>query len=276
MNNNIFKLKTILTCLVFTTFISISNAKLVQDIRSVEYLMSSQLLEWADSDTMILIEVDNTIVAPKSDMFSYKDNPYKGFISSLVKLGKKNNEYNQIVASWYQKREVKILDKKWGQLISLLKDRGAKVFGVCSMPLRLVNVEQKRLAELSALGISFTPEVNKKNQFIIKSQTDWASRFYSGIIFTGRYSQTRTILDFLRETYIPKKLLFVSHKIHELKNLDKKLRVFNMDFYSVHYSGIKYVSKKPIESVVKFQQRELLQNSKWIEDEEVKNILGLN
>ncbi len=108
---------------------------------------------------------------------------------------------------------------------------------------------------------------------MIYKKEAWFSRFYKGIIFTGPYSKSHTLIEFLRITNVPSKMLVISSINQEVKAIDRALRVFNMDYYSVHYLGAREVQGKPDEQLVKLQQQELIQNGKWLEDDAAKLLL---
>ena len=113
---------------------------------------------------------------------------------------------------------------------------------MCKMPLQLVNIEEKRYLEAKGLGLLFTGKVNGQEVFEIEKDRPWFSSFYKGIIFTGPYSRSHTLLEFLKVTNeVPKKILFISNVESEIKRVDKKLRIFNMDFYNVRYLAIKNI-----------------------------------
>ncbi|MGC0371488.1 MAG: hypothetical protein DGJ47_000177 [Rickettsiaceae bacterium] len=277
MNSNNISWYGVFKIIIFNILIilPLSSQAKVMSLKSIDESFKQKLLNWADENTVILIEVDGTIMVPQSDMFAKSKSPYNNFINNLAKLGKRNDNYNSMIAQWYQQRKVKLVDEQWVEVIESLKENGAKIFGICSHPIHLLNIEQKRLYELGNFGIKFTNEIGNNAQFIIKKQGDWFARFDRGVIFTGPYSQSRIIMDFLRYTYIPKKLMIISHKEREIEHIDKKLRIFNIKFYSIKYYGAKQISNKPIKEVVEFQQRELMTKKVWHEDESVKQILNI-
>lgn len=227
-----------------------------------------EIAEWADKDTIMFIEVDNSLVMPKSRMFSHDNNPRLGFIDNMVALGKRDSKYNKVVANWYQQRQLKLVEVGWGNFIEKFQTKGAKVYGFCSMPIRLINIEKKRVNELVELGVSFTNKINAQEELQIEKMDGWSSSFYKGVIFTGPYNVPHTLIEFIKITNIsPKKLVIINHTENVVKKIDKSLRVFDMDFYSVLYLGVKDVAGKPDRNVAKLQQQELIYNGKWLEDD---------
>jgi hypothetical protein len=270
MNNRI-----LLPIFIFIIFIStFSSAELI-----VTYSVNSSTIkkveEWIDKNTIIFIELDDVLVMPKSKMFSYDSNPYRTFINNLVKLGDKSELYMQAVANWYSQRKIRLVEEGWIDFIKRTREKGAKVYGLCSMPLYLVNIESARLQEILDLGIIFDNEINGLQEFIIKKEFTWFSGFYKGIIYTGPYSKHETILELFKNTNLsPEKLLVFANIKYELQLVDKALRRFNMSFKNILYLGSREVTGRPDAEVVKLQQRELIEKGKWYEDDEAMRILN--
>ena len=174
----------------------------------------NKLEEWIDKDTLVLIGLDNTIFMPKAKMFSFEANDNRYFIDNLVKLSENMPGYKKIVAAWFQQRKLKLTEGSWPDFIKLVKQKEASVYGVYLTPMHLVNIERKIYEELKSLGIIFTDNVNNQTELIVEQKEPWHSNFYHGIIFTGPYSKSRTIIEFLRVTSsVPKKLLFIDFNL---------------------------------------------------------------
>lgn len=260
-------------CLIIISFFSVTKAEFVTTY-SVNSPMMKKISEWADKETIIFIDLDDTLMTPKSLMFSYNSNPYRIFIDNLITLGKRVEYYNVAVAKWYQQRQIKLVEDAWPEYIQSLRSKGALVYGVCTMPLHLINIEEKRYLEASGLKIIFTNKIHDKELLEIEKKSPWFSFFYKGIIFTGQYSQSHTLMEFLRITEVPKKLVFITNNKYELEGLEESLRVFDMEYYNVLYLGVEEIEGKPEEEIVKFQQQKLIQNGVWLEDDAAKIALN--
>lgn len=263
----------ILLAIILILSSSIANAEFTATY-SVNSPTINKIEEWVDKDTLVFIEIDDTLMMPKSLMFSFDSNPHRVFIENLISLGRRMPAYNSAVAAWFQQRQVKLVEEGWVDFINRLKGRGVVVYGLCSMPLHLLNIEEKRYIEAKALGITFSNSVNNQQDMVIEKKEAWFSRFYKGIIFTGPYSKSHTLLEFLRVTNnVPAKMLIISNVKHEIKAIDSALRIFNMDYRSVHYLGSREVRGRPDHDLVNLQQKELIQNGKWLEDDAAKLLL---
>jgi len=270
MNNKTRYRLSIILCVFVLAISNSAKAKMVKT-HSVKSVLMQSISEWVDKDTIVFIDVDDTLMAPKSQMFLHKTNPFRSFIDNMITRGKKTNHYNVTVAKWYQQRQVKSIEDGWPDYIEELKSKGAAVYGMCKMPLHLVNIGEKRYLEAKELGIVFTDQVNGQDIFEIKKQREWFSSFYKGIIFTGPYTRSHILLEFLKVTNnVPKKILFISNIKPELERVEKKLRALNTQFYNVIYLAIKNMPGRPDPELIRFQQQQLLHNGIWMEDEEAK------
>lgn len=266
MKNKLLALFFIITI----AFANIAEAKFtITD--SVNSSVMAEIKNWADKDTMVFIDLDDTLIMPKSSMFLYNTNPYRNFIASMIARGKEDNKYNIAIAKWYEKRQIKLVENDWIEYIQALQAKGAKVYGLCSMPIHLLNIEEKRYLETKNLNIIFTNNINNKEILTVDKKRNWEAIFYKGIIFTADDLRSNTLMNFLKvTTNVPKKMVFISTVKYELQKVDKMLRSFNMEFYNVLYLGIKKILGKPDPALVQFQQNELINNGRWLEDDAAK------
>ena len=227
-----------------------------------------EIEEWVDKDTLIFIEIDNTLMIPKSLMFSRNSNPYSLFIENLIAYGKRIPSYNKSVAKWYEQRRVKLVEDDWVDLINRLKAKTNAVYGLCSMPIHLINIEEKRYNEAKDLKVIFSDTINKQDDMLIGKKEGWPTHFYKGILFTGALDKSKALLEFLRvSSNVPPKMLVITSITHEAKNIERALRIFNMDYRVIFYSGAKEIVGIPNAAIAQLQQRELIENNRWLEDD---------
>ena len=157
----------VLMLLIFSS--SVANAEFTATY-SVNSPVIKKIEEWVDKHTIVFIEIDDTLIMPKSLMFSFDSNPYRLFIDNLISLGERMPAYKASVAAWYQQRQVKLVESGWVDFINRLKEKGVAVYGICSMPLHLLNIEEKRYIEVKDLGITFSNAINKQEDFVIEKK----------------------------------------------------------------------------------------------------------
>lgn len=262
-----------MTLLLLTLYFLPAKAEVIPTY-SINSSTIQKIDKWIDKDTIVFVELDEVLVMPRSKMFYYNDNPYRLFISNLISLSNENSKYFAPLIKWYQSRKIRLVEDGWQNFIEDLKKKNIPVYGFCSMPIHLENIEAYRLKEIEELGIKFTAQVNGKDLVEINKQGGWKSVFFHGIIFTGPFSKSQTMLDFIKVTNIsPKKILVFDKIKNDSQIMDKTLRRFRMEYYNILYLGAREFKDKPDPNVVVMQQRTLLEQGKWLEDEEAESIL---
>ncbi len=270
MSNSKIILAALLFCFGFS---GIASAKM-KTTYSVNSSTMKKIADWADKDTVMFVSLDNVVMMPKSEMFSYNSNPYLGFIQNMVSLGERMPRYNKIVSQWYAKRQVRLVEEGWEGFIKAMRAKGVTVYGISYMPIHLSNIEPKIYKDITDLGVLFTSKINGKEEMQIEKHTNWSSSFYKGIIFLGPFGPSHTLMEFLKVTNIsPKKMLFISNSEPDLERMDTSLRVFDMEFYNVEYRGVYETGNKPDEKIVKLQQKYLINQGIWLEDEQAAAML---
>lgn len=272
MNNSrkflLYKLAVLAIVWSFTSKSTYAELLITDSINSSTI---KNLESWIDQDTVVFIEIDEVIAMPKSKMFHYNDNPYRLFVQNLINLSKQDSKYYALVSKWYQTRKLKLVEEGWGDFIKTLQEKKIPVYGLCSMPVQLKNIEQKRFLELKELNIIFTDKINDKEVLEINKQEGWHSLFYNGIIFTGPFSESKTLLDFIKITNLsPKKILVFGKIKSDLQLIEKALRGFRISYYNVLYLGARNVTGAPDPKIVQLQQRALFEQGRWLEDEDLE------
>lgn len=262
-----------LTTILVLTLLSLNARSAIASVEStysVHSVTMRRLDTWIDKDTLVLIELDDVLSMPKSRMFHYNDNPYRLFIENLVSMAKQDSKYLKLISNWYQSRKIMLVQEGWKEFIHNLQAQGVQVYGFCTMPIHLQNIEYKRFLEIKELGIVFNEKIGNRDVIPLNQKEGWSAVFYHGIIFTGPFSKTQTLLDFMKITSIsPKKILVIDKtsdvlgKPHLLSlNLQMKPRV-------LVYLGARKHDDKPDPKIVQRQQETLLKQGRWLEDDEV-------
>jgi hypothetical protein len=248
---------------------ALSSAKNVQYF-SIDTIpkANTSFLSTIDADSVVFIEIDDVIVTTKSAMFGYYNNPYRSFINSIAD-GVKNNDNNyRILTNWYKQRGIKLSENDWPLLIQTMQNTGAKVYGLCSNPADITNLEQLRYIELRNLGIGFSKD--KKDAFLAE-RNKWGAIFYQGILFNGPLSKEDAIMLFLQKNQpTPKKIFFINLWKRDLQKIQNSLRIYDNNAYLIEYNGVKKMPYKIDDELVRFQQQKLLKEGVWLEDEAAK------
>ncbi|HJD55801.1 MAG TPA: DUF2608 domain-containing protein [Rickettsia endosymbiont of Pyrocoelia pectoralis] len=245
---------------------------------SINSVTMKKILPEIDKNTLILINIDDTIITPKSKLFRYNDNSYINFTKNLYSLAVLDSSVNATIAELIKQRQMMLVEKGWVEFVNKAKQQGAMVLGLneVTAPCNLIeNYEGWLYTLLYGFNINFTDKVNDKDVFRFNPSDATAPIFYLGIIFTGSNSKVKTLMDFLKMLpQQPTKIIIFSSDKKDLENINTYLRMVDIEYYGIEYLGWQQLPGSPDDEVVKLQQSTLLNTGKWLEDEEASQMLN--
>ncbi|WP_250311557.1 DUF2608 domain-containing protein [Rickettsia endosymbiont of Oedothorax gibbosus] len=246
---------------------------------SIDSVTVKNLFEKINGSSLVLINIDDTIITPKSNMFRYA-NPYAGFTEELAALKKYRSNIDEVIAKLLLQRQVMLVEANWSKFIDKLKSSGALVFGFTKINpacRRIENYEEWQYKQLSRLGIKFTDKVNNKEILKFDENDKRSPIFYKGIIFTDFLNKTQALYEFMRITNIlPDNIIIFENKKSELNDIDNFLKIVDLDYYGIEYLAVTELKGTPQDNIVKLQQEVLLKTGKWLEDDDAKQLIKNN
>ncbi|HJD56598.1 MAG TPA: DUF2608 domain-containing protein [Rickettsia endosymbiont of Sericostoma sp. HW-2014] len=267
------KLLLILVMLPYTSY------AIIIPTYSIDSVTVKNLFEKINGSSLVLINIDDTIVTPKSNMFRYA-NPYGGFTQELAALKKYRSNIDEVIAKLLLQRQVMLVEANWSKFIDKLKSSGALVFGFTKINpacRRIENYEEWQYEQLSRLGIKFTDKVNNKEILKFDENDKRSPIFYKGIIFTDFLNKSQALYEFMRITNIlPNNIIIFENKKSELNDIDNFLKTVDLNYYGIEYLAATELKGIPQDNIVKVQQEILLKTGKWLEDDEAKQFIENN
>lgn len=264
--------------LFIALLLDLAYAKMISTY-SVDSSTMDNLLEKIGENSLVLINIDDTIITPKSLMFRY-NSPYRAFIGELEALNKYQPGIESLIATLILQRQVMLVEPGWPKFIDKLKSKGALVFGLTKMnsvTTKIKNFDEWQYQQLVSLDVQFTNEVNKQESFKFDEQNKWAPVFYKGVIYTSYVSKESTLRQFLNITNIsPRNIVVIDYRKSDLNNIDKFFRTLDLDCFAVQYLGYEELQGVPDNKLVQLQKDSLLKNGKWLEDDAAKKLLDPN
>jgi hypothetical protein len=243
---------------------------------SINSVTVNNLFKKINAGSLVLINIENTIITPKSAMFRCTS-PYKGFIDELSSLAKYQTNIDEVIAKLILQRQVILVEPNWSKFLDKLKGTGAMVFGFSkSNPAynKIKDFEEWQYSQLTNLGINFTKNVNNKEIFKFDETDITSPIFYRGIIFTGSLNKARALEEFINITNItPSNIFIFENSKVELNNINNFLQTVDLDYYGVEYLAITELAGSPDTDIVKLQQELFLKTGKWLEDEDAKQLM---
>jgi hypothetical protein len=264
-------------CILILYLTSLSAYAAIPATYSLNSDVAQNIIKTIDSTTIVLINIDKTIVAPKSKMFRYSNNPYRTFIQDLTAQAKNMPVFNHALSAFLQRRKIILVEPEWPSFIEKLKSTGALVLGLYQtmiMEHELIKDPQEwHYQELKYFGVNFTDKINGKELITLGPKKD-NSFFYKGILFTGALSKNGALIEFMKVSNImPRKIVAIDPRIDDLKQTEYALRVFDIEYYPIQYLAEQEIAGIPNSDVVKLQQDNLLANNQWLEDDEAEQLL---
>lgn len=261
--------------LILTLLLLLPSSARTQNLITYSVISTTMtpLLNEANPNSLVLINIDDTVITPKAKMFRY-NSPYRTFINDLINLAKEKPAFNKQLQIWYLQRQVTLVESAWPDFIASLKNAGAVVYGLIKMDpaaYRLIkNPADWRINELQAFNIRFTEKLGGQEFIKLRNLDGEYSFFYKGIIFTGPFTKLETIIDFLRISNLnPTRLVLVDSDKEDIKRVGYRLKNMSIIYQSVNYLGERNMEGTPNPETIKIQQDNLLYFNRWLEDEEV-------
>lgn len=225
---------------------------------------ASQVFEYIKNlpqDTIIFLDIDDTIITPKSKAF--RAGNQNTLIDEIKKDKKSYANYGEIISNWRLQRKPMLLDPGWPGILESMKTK-FKVYGLTKMDTgrcgNIPSMEKWRYQELQRLGIEFSAS----NEI-----SDQDSNFYRGIFFTGPASKA----DILNKYWVFVKtgtIVMVDDRNDYIQEIKDFCKAKSISCVGILFEGMKNLEDKPDSQVVQFQKDYLILHAKWLEDEEAE------
>lgn len=246
-------------------------------VSSIDVPEIQEIVKKADKTTLILININDTIITPKSKMFRYNHNIYRNFIEDLYGAAFYHAAAETAIANIWTQRQMMLVEPSWPSFISQLKATGAMVFGFVktSPACRLVeDFEEWQYSQLKQFAINFTSTINSKEIIKFDAADSNSPSFHKGIIFTNSQSKVYSLREFLNITNIaPLKIIIFENNQNELKSMNVFLNTMDIGYFAIAYNAAAQIIGSPKEQVGKFQIRTVTNTGKWLEDDAAEALL---
>lgn len=255
---------------------AVANLEVTDSIKSQTI---QDIVKLADASTIVLVNIQDTILVPQSKMFRYYNNPNRAFIGNLVSAAQRVPSLNNALAVLLIRRKMTIVEEGWPDLITQLKNTGALVLGVYHTDISEYNLvgnyEELRVKQLYDLGVYFTNQVNNK-EIIPLGNNDSKAKFYKGVLFSGKLSKAGSLIELMKVANIsPRKVIFFDTTDYDVQKMQYELRIFDIDYYSVQYTAVMKPTTDQLDmDVMTLQQNMLINKHQWLEDDEAENLIA--
>lgn len=269
--------------LIFFIYLSFTSALLLPALAQpyITYSVNSStmqdLLKNLDQSSLVMINIDDTIITPKNIMLRYHS-IYRNFMNDIVKGAEKNLNLRKAVAAYFLQRKIMLVEPNWPEFIEKLKNTGALVYGIHAINPGLYYItkdpEDFIYQEIQSLGINFTQTIGNQTILKVPLKMNQYGFFYKGILFASELTRNQALLSFLKFSNImPTKIIIIDVNKHQLQSINNLISNVRTDYYPVNYIGIENLQMSTNPDIINLQQQTLINQNQWLEDDEAELIL---
>ena len=226
-----------------TVFLFLSLVSISSNIYAYRQIASfHDLCAYITPDTMIVLDIDNTVMVPHeyegSDMW---------FVASMkehLDAGKHYTHALDIVLPEYARLQktmtVRAVEPVIPDFITKWQDAGHTVVGLTNRGNPVIQ-DTHNLVRSLAIDFSLTaPESSFGDEFLIGEKP---VVYESGIIFCTTADKGRSLVEFLRLTGIPQKIICVDDTLAKIVSVEKALTELqaelpDLEFHCFHYTHL--------------------------------------
>lgn len=222
---------------VMKTFMTLSSVLLTAQLANAEIRetkMMADAIKAADSKTLLVFDLDNTVIEPTNQLGS--DQWYYFLEEKYQKVDKLNEDeaYQKAMRVWNATQgliKIKPVEKVTPKLIADAQARGIKTMGLTA---RTLDIASKSIEQLESIGVKMDRRAPHGKDMDIKSKD--LAKYTRGVLFVGDRNDKGVLLkEFLTQiNYKPLKIVFIDDKEKHVKNVEKALAGF------APYIGFRY------------------------------------
>ena len=254
----------------------------------------------AGQQHIVLLDVDDTLITPKANVFRYKDhndqdNPYQKLIDEMKDNKNSLPNYAEIISHWRTKRQSILVHSEWPNLIQHMK-KNTTVFALTQMDTgnigNISSMEEWRYNELLQMEIEFSKDnssdnSSNQNRVLLEDHRGYAA-FFEGIAMTGPFTKVETLDKLLQNNpYLTQekqnlaqinsmqapKIIFVDDREDHVQDIGEWARAKNIEYLGIIFRGVETIRGNIQDEIVQIQKDYLLNKCIWLEDEEAATLL---
>lgn len=277
---SVFKVLFIwLASISFLTYLNLCFGSNIH-MKSVQELNS--IFKGVGEDTLILLDVDDTLITPKANMFRYKNNPHRFFIDELKKNKGRYPNFANILSQWRLQRQTQLVCDEWPELIERLKKSGATVFALTHMDTGklgdIPSIEEWRYQELVHKNIHFSPDLIQEEIKILKQNEKGYAVFYKGILLTGPFNKVDVLAELLQLIKPkPSKIILIDDREEQVVSTHNFVsHILKIPFTGIVFKAAEELPGTPNSNIIQLQKKHMIEKMQWLEDEQALEILNQN
>lgn len=255
-----------------------------QIIETNKFDLISEALHNSHDEAMILLDVDDTIITPKSHMFRAKSR-HKTIVDDIKKMQHQIPNYLEMLEHWRRNRDIILIHDNWPDLIRQIIDQDKKIYALTQMHTgpfgKIPRMEEWRYNELlSKVGVSFVEKFLGKEEIEALPKTDFNASsglstpavFYKGYFMTGGHGKD-DVLEYIFGRTNPSQIIFVDDRKDHVEKLKAVCEENDIEYKGIIYKGAELLPGDVDQKLAEFQREYWFTNSKWLEDDEARKMM---
>lgn len=258
----------------------------IADIDS--FAQAQSVLDKADANTLVLFDVDDTLLVPTNKIFRNKNLEKNAAWYTQLRnetLGKATKNEWELLHLWVLKDDFMLMEPDIVDTIRSLQDRGVKVLALTALvpgrAFAIPSMAHWRFENLKKHGIDFSKTSFGNMTFdelpTIKDAHDNPQHpvLYKGIICTTKLSKGDVLGAFLnRVNFKPTQIIFFDDKLERVKEVEKEVQKRGIAFYGFVYHGAEHLPEELDKKLGEYQLHHLVKHEEWINEDEARELLG--
>lgn len=201
----------------------------------VEIQEMKEILPQIDQDTLVVFDLDNTIMEPKQALGSEQ------WFSSLIQKNMSSGmSYDEAVSDAlptylhvHMLSQMQAVEPQTPELIKNLQDRKIRVIGLTARSLPLVKRTHEQLQSIG-VDMAKTSPMQASAEFRI----DYPAHFKDGVCFSGNNNKGKALAKLLSVMRLsPKKIVFVDDKRSHVEHVSQVFENTSISLIGFRYGG---------------------------------------
>jgi hypothetical protein len=223
-------------------------------------LEAQNLLEKADKETLILIDVDSTLTTPTDPYLRRAAIHQYRAIYNAVTFGFTPNQRRIFDHVLVTQSPSRLVENVWPHIIKNLQNKGIMILALTAakmgpLPPLLDHFPDWRYQQLKELGIDFSPIF--PGSILFKDLEDWGGEhpgIEKGIIYSGHKIKKGEILPHVLSTinFSPTYIIFIDDKEDNIRSVSSTIqeKYPHVKFLGIHYKGLENVARPAVDEPI--------------------------
>lgn len=231
-------------------------------------------IEKLDSDSLVLFDVDATLIVPYDAILKPKG---KKLFKKLVSGYTERDLFREI----RMKAPHALVDNRCINLVPKLHENKIPVIAFTAAPSDVSGYEEPgvwRVEELQKYGFDFSPAFPNLNLLELPKHADQEHfpLYKSGVLYSSFHSKGDILIDFLQKlNWIPKKIVFIDDELEHVQSVVTSLDNHGIPCIGFHYTAANDLPCDLNLEQALFQIDYFVERDIWLSDEESSKLLNL-